>query len=246
MAIRKKLFNTALRSKWEEVGSVLRDSLVTNLGIATSVTTGTDEEYTSDGIVVSASGIDVKIGITDSYSMYTVTVIENGQSVAWDMNANNSTGIIRSAITTPNGVLLDFKYDGTSGGGSIYYGFIIFTKTNTNKLGVIVNRMTTPYSQSGNNQTYYLYTYEAASGDYYIPTSGIDTRETITLSETTMMTQTSLVPFTFWPEEGETSYAPAALYAVKPTDFADVYSDRIIGTYHYVSNGLVWLKSDPV
>lgn len=245
MAIRKKLFNAVLRDRWAEVGNVLRDSLVTNLGIATSVTTATDGSYTADGIMISASGIDVKIGVLVN-SSYKVTITENGQSVAWDTNATLNTGIIRSAFTTPNGVLLDFKWDGTSGGAGINYAFIIFTKTNTNKLGVIVNRMGTLYSQSGNNNTYYLYTYEAASGDCYIPTSGIDTRETITLSETAMMTQTSLVPFTFWPEEGETSYAPAALYAVKPTDFADVYSDRIMGTYHYVSNGLVWLKSDPV
>jgi hypothetical protein len=233
LSIKKKFFNAQLYTIWSDVATTLRTCLVTDLGLASSVTS-------SSNIVVTSSGLEVEISM-DGLGNYTIGITEGVNTATWTLGSSSGTGYLRSVITTSNGLIMDFASYGTP----TYYSSIIFAKTNANKLCVICN--TPSYNVVDNGSEYYtLSTFEAANDDDYIPTTAVQTRVTLTSAQKAAMTQTSLVPFIFWPSDGDTSYAPSAMYSIRPIDIGDGYSNRIMGSYHYTSNGLIWLKDDPV
>ena len=224
MAISKTVINAALYDSWTSVANVLRAKLVTDMGVATTVTADSN-------LVVSATGLTITFTYTPGNLTYSVAVENGSLSETW--TAGGTMGILRTIICGTNGVIMDFVY--TNSGA---HSAIIFTKNNENKLAMI---WTLP-----SNSGYDMYMTGTAVGDSYVQADTITFSISLSTVQKAALVQTSLTPFLFWPAEGSVSYAPNALYSLRPVDISDKFGDYILGSYHYISNGMLWLKDDPV
>lgn len=224
MSITTHAINATLTASWSRVADIINESLVTDLGLASSVTS-------NNNISISATGI--AITIRPNANTYVVDVTVGSNSGSW-VSGDTMFGYLRSVITCSNGLLMDF----VTGTSTVYRSAIIFTKTNTNKLGVI---WCLPA-----DDLYVLNIAEAAPGDEIVVSSPVVYAPTISSIQKSALVQTSLTPFLFWPGSNEVSYAQCASYSVRPVDVSEKFGDYILGNYHYVSNGFIWLKDDPV
>ena len=224
MAISKTVINAALYDSWTSVANVLRAKLVTDMGIANTVTADSN-------LVVSATGLTITFTYTPGNTTYSVVVANGSQSATWTAGA--TMGVLRTIICGTNGAVMDFVSTGDGNRSTI-----IFTKNNENKLAMIWLLPST----SG----YTLYMTGTAVGDSYVQTDVINFSVSLSTVQKAALVQTSLTPFLFWPAEGSVSYAPNALYSLRPVDISDKFGDYILGSYHYISNGMLWLKDDPV
>ena len=224
MAIEKHLINASLASVWSDVADILRAALVTDLGLATSVTSDSN-------IVVAATGLTLTFTYDPNTVTYSIEVSNGSNSQTWAA-PNTNLGTLIRVTTCSNGVIMDFA------GYASYYSSMIFTKTNDNKLGFIWNLPS--------DNIYGLSMAATAVDDVYVQSDAINFSVSMSAVQQAALVQTSLTPFLFWPGSNETRYAPNALYSLRPVDVSTKFGDYILGSYHYVSNGMVWLKDDPV
>lgn len=238
MAITRKRLNSgaSVSTLVTELSSVL----VTTLGIATSVSV---MESDSNALEIDADGVSFRINTSSqNYFSGMTGTCKNDNSYKGILMSNATTGANNAAylINTSTSAVLILNNTSTA---TTYQWPIIFTKTNNDKLAVIVSdasyQMSTRFPGSG---SYYVF----SGDDYTIQTVGKIAKVDNTQVDSN---QTQLVPFLTLPGVGVTSYTPTAYHADISNVMCNGYlnwDDYILGTHHYLTNGGWWLKDDPV
>lgn len=238
MAITRKRLNSgaSVSTLVTELSSVL----VTTLGIATSVSV---MESDSNALEIDADGVSFCIyTYSQGYFSAMNGICKNDNSNKSIVMPNSSAGANNAAylINTSTSAVLILNNTGTT---STYQWPIIFTKTNNDKLAVIVSDASYQTStRFPGNGSYYVF----SGDDYTIQTVGKISKVDNTQVDSN---QTQLVPFLTLPGVGVTSYTPTAYHADISNVMCNGYinwDDYILGTHHYLTNGGWWLKDDPV
>ena len=209
-----------------KAAEILRDKFTNELGIATEFS------YENGTIIMVSDGLLVYIA---QNGVATLT-FQDGSTRNYSIDSAHA--YIHNIQVANNAVILNLSHmlDPTS--GTQFYPYI-FTKTNTNKMAIIVSGKSTPYTIC-----------DISSGDDATATPNSYTRTNANLSSYLLYAnQVQICPVICNSKVGVVSYTPEVYVATMTTlpavrDFS--FYDYVLGDYHYLTDGAFWIKGDKV